>query len=484
MLSQEALLQVVDVGIALATEKNSGRLLTLILDTAMRLSNCDAGTLYLYRDNMLEFCLRKTISQQIDEGADGRHIALPPVPMEEGNVCAYAALYRKLVNIPDVYHEERFDFSGPKRYDALTGYHTRAMIVVPMENTRGELIGVLQLINAQNEKGAPVAFTEDDEFVLRALGAQAAVAITNMNYVQDIKLQLHSFAEAFATAVDARTPYNALHARNVTSYAELMVDYINKKHEQGECEEYFDEERKEQLILAAALHDIGKMAVPLSVMNKTTRLEKHISEIEKRAELILAYYEIDWLKGRMTKQEYTAQCTWLGKQLALVREVNETGFLTDAMCADVEKLAGYTYVREDGTKIPFLTEYEKDCLRIRKGTLTDEERAQMEQHVVLTGRILGKVHFSSAYAKTAAIAGSHHEFLDGSGYPSHKMAAELDLEMRILTIADIYDALTATDRPYKKPMSKEQAFAILREMAEAGKIDQRLVEWFYQAHKS
>ena len=301
MLTNKELREIVDIGIALTTEKNKNRLLEKILKKAMDVSNCDAGTLYLFTGDSLEFKIMKTLSQGVSKGENGEVIELPPVPLKEENVCAYAAIHKELINVEDVYHSERFDFSGPKRYDAMTGYRTQSMIVIPMEDSENELVGVLQLMNAQDKEGKVVSFNEDDEFVLRSMASQAAVSISNMKYMEAIKVQLHSFVSAFATAVDERTPYNGSHTRKVAVYAVILADYVNRMYAQGKCEEFFDDNRKEQLQLAAALHDIGKMIVPLSVMNKATRLDGGLDKIEERFKLLKAYYEIDFLKGKSSQ---------------------------------------------------------------------------------------------------------------------------------------------------------------------------------------
>ena len=414
----------------------------------------------------------------ISKGENGEVIDLPPVPLKEENVCAYAAIHKELINVEDVYHSEHFDFSGPKKYDAMTGYRTQSMIVIPMENLSNELVGVLQLMNAKDNEGNIVPFNQDDEFVLRSMASQAAVSISNMNYMEEIKIQLHSFVSAFATAVDERTPYNGTHTRKVAVYAVLLADYINRMYQEGKCEEYFDDNRKEQLQLAAALHDIGKMIVPLSVMNKATRLDGGIEKIEDRFKLLKAYYEIDYLKGKISKEVFEEKLQCLNNSLQFITEIDPVGFMPDEKIAKVVEIADCCYETEDGDKIPYLTSEEKECLCIRKGTLTEEERKVMESHALMTRKILDKVHFSKNYSKVKQFASTHHEWLNGTGYPEHLTAKDLEMESRILSVVDIFDALTSTDRPYKKPMPKEKAFSILHDMAiKEGKLEDRLVTW-------
>lgn len=482
MLTNKELREIVDIGIALTTEKNKNRLLEMILKKAMDISNCDAGTLYLFAGDSLEFKIMKTLSQGVSKGENGEVIDLPSVPLKEENVCAYAAIHKELINIEDVYHSERFDFSGPKRYDAMTGYRTQSMIVIPMEDSENELVGVLQLMNAKNKEGNVVQFTSDDEFVLRSMASQAAVSISNMKYTEEIKVQLHSFVSAFATAVDERTPYNGSHTRKVAVYAIILADYINRMYASGKCEEYFDDNRKEQLQLAAALHDIGKMVVPLTVMNKATRLDGGVEKIEERFKLLKAYYEIDSLKGKISPEEYQAKVQYLDESLLFIKEIDNAGFMPDEKIARVMEIAEKNYVTEDGDIIAYLTEEEKKCLCIRKGTLTNEEREIMESHALMTRKILDKVHFSKNYGNVKQFASTHHECLNGTGYPDHLTAEDLQLESRILAVVDVFDALTCTDRPYKKPMPKERAFAILHDMAvKEGKLEDRLVTWLEEA---
>ena len=481
-LTNADLKRIMNIGIDMSTEKDRNHLLASILETGMEITHCDASTLYLLEGNMLNFKIMKTISQHISRGGDGEEITdIPPVLLTESNVCTYTALHREIVNIPDVYDNTRFDFSGPRKYDALTGYHTQSMLVIPIENNEDELIGVLQLLNAQDADGTVIPFDHEYEIIIRSLSSLAAITMTNLKYVEEIKRQLHSFVEAMATAIDERTPYNGSHTRKVAEYAGLLADYINKQHDAGKCSEYFDDSRRERLILAALLHDIGKMIVPLSVMNRATRLDQDIEKVEERFRLLTAYYRIDYLEGRIREQEYTADISYLEESMEFIRKIDAMGFLDDENYQRVQEIAEHSYRSGDGEVIPYLTEREQECLSIRKGTLTAGDRKEMENHVVMTAKILSKVHFNKNYKEVPLWAASHHELLDGSGYPKHLTAEELGLETRILTVADVYDALTASDRPYKKPMPREKALGILHSMAEEGKVDLQLVEWLKEA---
>lgn len=474
--------EILEVGIQLTTEKDDNKLLCSIVEKGMQITNCDASTFYLYKDDMLHFRIMRTISQNICRGMDGEAITdIPPVPFKEENVCAYTAIHRKVVNIKDVYHSEEFDFSGPKRYDSMTGFRTQSMLVIPVENNNGELIGVLQMINAQDENGMVIPFDSQYEIIIRSLGSLAAIELTNIQYVQEIKAQLHSFVEAMATAIDERTPYNGSHTRNVAKYAIILAKKINEKARLGECDEFFDEERLEKLELAALLHDLGKMIIPKSVMNRATRMDRDMAALEDRIALLKCYYEIDCLKNRITEEEYKEKTVLLEDIIEFVHRIDNVGFLQQEDFDRVQEIATMYYEKEDGEKVYYITERERVCLSVRKGTLTDEDRAIMESHVVMTAKILSKVHFNKYYIDVPRWAAEHHEFLNGSGYPNHISGDQLDTETRILAIADIYDALTASDRPYKPPMPKAKACAILHSMVEEGKLEGRFVDWLEEA---
>lgn len=480
-LQYEDFEKIMDIGIRLSTERDRNRLLMTILDKGMEITNCDASTLYLYENDQLTFKYMKTISKGVSRGMGGESIDLPPVPMREENVCSYAAIHQEVVNIPDVYASSQFDFSGPRQYDNLTGYCTQSQLVVPLANNENELIGVLQLINAMDEKGEVVAFDEQYEIIIRALGSMAAIELTNLSYVEALKAQIYSFVEALTTALEERTPYNALHTRNVEKYASLLADYITQLHRDGKCEESFDPERKEQLMLAALIHDIGKMVVPLSIMNKATRLDRELEKVDDRFALLRALYEIDMLRGRITKEAYEEIRDELDSELAFIHEIDVIDYVDDEAYEHIKRLAEKKHVNEDGAVLSYLTEREASCLSIRSGTLTMQERKEMENHVVMTSKILEKVQFYKGFSMVPKWVGAHHEYLDGSGYPKHLKGDELDLETRLLTVVDIYDALAATDRPYKKPIPRKKAIEILKSMAEKGKVDLRLVEWLDEA---
>lgn len=473
--SIDALGKILDIGIALTAERNPDKLLDLIVDTAMSLTESDGGTLYIVENNSLKFRIVKTRSKGIDMGGNGNTPDFPVIPLNEEHICGYSAITGKSMNIADVYNCDEFDFSGPKRFDCLNDYHTQSMVTIPLLNKDGKSIGVLQLINAQTN-GKVREFTPEEERIIRALGSQTAIALENMEYVRELNEQMWSFTEALTEAIDKRTPYNASHTRKVAEYSGMLADYINKLHDRGEETEHFDEERRNQLVMAALLHDIGKLVIPKSVMNKATRLGDKFETVMSRLREIKLRAEIAFLKNRISESEFDIISEHVKECSEFIPDVNFAGYLSDEMTARLDVMFDYSY-NIDGEIIKFFTEEEKELLKIKRGTLSDSERKIMESHALMTEEILKKVHFNSSFANAGKWAAQHHECLNGKGYPYGLSAEDLCLEARILAVADICDALLATDRPYKKPLPKEKAFEILRSMAESGNIERRLVDY-------
>lgn len=464
--------------LALTSERDREALLSMILDTAMDLAGCDAGTLYLLEEDGLHFCRMVTRSLGIRQGGHDAPITLPPVPLEEKYVCAWAALHNKDINVKDVHTDTTFDFTGSLRYDAMTGYRTRSMLVVPMTNDKGELIGVTQLINALDENGVTIPFDPEKELLVSAISSQAAISITNMKYAEQITNLLDSLVGALSTAIDERSHYNANHTRNMVRVGENFLDWLDKTGNSWA----FDENKRRTFLMSVWLHDVGKLVVPLEVMDKASRLGARLGDVRETFRTAGLVDHIAMLEGELPGEEYESREKERADALAFIEHIDRTGFLPDEDLAMVEKLARQTYRDEHGEEHPLLTDEERVCLSVRKGTLTDEERSVMQSHVVVTGRILSQVTFPKMYAQVPVWAAMHHELLNGNGYPNHVKADEIPPEVRLLTILDVFEALTARDRPYKPPMPLEKALGILHIMAEKeGSIDPEILRMFEES---
>lgn len=299
----------------------------------------------------------------------------------------------------------------------------------------------------------------------------------------EMQKMLFSMADSMAEAIEGRTPYNANHTKNVAKRCMEMLDYINKMHREKRTEMHFSKKDKNQLYLAAMLHDIGKMDVPLEVMDKPTKLGAVEEKLRSRLEIIILKIKNDILSGYITKDDGEEKISDIEKFISNLGGYNCGRPLKEDEWAFVDKICGMVYVSSDGEEIPYLTEEEKNDLHIKAGTLSEEERKIMQSHVVYTDKILSHMHFGDDFSDVRAMASNHHEFLNEKGYPNGIGAEKLDVMTRILTIMDIYDSLIADDRPYKKAKPNDIAFKILDEEAEAGKIDSELLKiakeiWF------
>ena len=483
MMTQDAMKKVLQAGVMLSSERDLNRLLDKILASIMELANCDAGTLYLLDKEALRFKIMHTNSMGTHSGGDGRDPDLPPVPLRRENVCAYSFLEGRTVRVENVYDSEQYDFSGPIHYDAITGYHTQSMLVVPMRNREGEKLGVIQLINALDENGTIQAFPEDMILALESVASQAAVAIQNVRYMREIRELFQSFVRVMSTAVDERSPYNANHSRRMAQMCGHFLTFLNgRAGERGE-EIPFSPQRREELIMSVWLHDIGKVTTPLEVMDKPERLSELQKErIRHRLETIRLQGQIRRLSGEITQETYRDLEQETKSTGARLLQMSTAGYLPDESLDWLKGIRQRVYTDPEGRQQSWLTEDEYAMLSIPRGTLSQEERRIMESHVSVTDKLLSQIRFSGELSHVREWAASHHEHLNGGGYPRHLAGEAIPVEVRIITILDIFDALVADDRPYKPGMPVEKALSILDGMANReGKLDPELTALFAES---
>nr|MCR5830247.1 TIM barrel protein [Lachnospiraceae bacterium] len=467
--------RILEIGRELTIQKDYAKLLENIIGEAMEIANCDAGTLYIFNEDKLHFMIMRNNTMNVYQGGNGEPVNIPPVKMEEKYVCAYCALHNETINVDDVYTNERFDWKGPREYDKMTGYRTRSMLVIPLENHDGKVIGVLQLINALDINGDVCNFSENNEFITSSLASQAAISLSNMLMIKELKDLLNSFVESMVTAIDSRTPYNANHTMHVAEYCDRFCRYLQDLYIQNKAKYNLTNDDREELVMAAKLHDIGKMITPLNVMNKADRLSDLMPIMEMRFKLIEQILKTKLAKGDFDQNGYEEAKATLEDNIKFIKDVNVAGFLQDDVLERVNTLENFVYDNGD-EKVPLVTDEEISLLRIRKGTLSAEERHIMEQHVEYTEKILSAITFGDKYKNVKFFASAHHEYLDGSGYPKHLKAEDLPTQVRMLTIMDVFDSLSSSDRPYRKvQLSNERIFQILEAMVGEGKLDGELV---------
>jgi HD-GYP domain-containing protein (c-di-GMP phosphodiesterase class II) len=470
-----------NIGIALSKEKDAGKLQETILDAAMSITNCDAGMLYILEDDILDFEILVVKSKGVRVSAGAGVTELTPVPLSSRrNVCSRAAMDKTPINVADIYNNDEYDFSGAKFVDSEANYKSVSVLSVPMFDDHDDVIGVLQLVNAQDQKGSIIPFAGEYEPVIFSLASQAAICLTNRNYAVEVTGLLDSFVRVMSAAIDARSPYNANHTRNMARYAEEFIIWLNAN---SDISISFDETRTKQFLMSVWLHDVGKLVVPLEIMDKESRLGQKLHRVLDRFRLLEVHNENNYLRKNIGSHEYDRRADEISKARALTKTADTAGFITDEMLAEIRMLGEKAAYGPDG-KTVFLTEDELICLTVRKGTLTDEERRVIEGHVLMTRRMLREMNFPKHYREVPDWASAHHEYLNGKGYPNGLAGELIPMEVRILTILDVYDALTAEDRPYKPPMPAEKAFAILDNMAKDGQIDPDLLELFKKYKKS
>jgi len=492
------------IGLSLSAEKDTKKLLERIVIEARSLTNADAGTLYLLdkENQVLIFEIVQNDSMKVKMGGtSGVDVELPSVPLfingepNHANVSSKVALTGETINIRDIYGTENEQFPGPKEYDAISGYHTKSMLVMPLENHENEVIGVLQLLNAKHRRtGAVISFSEEYVDLVAALASQAAVALTNAQLIDNLNNLFYAFIRSIATAIDEKSPYTGGHINRVVQLSMMLAEKINADEIGPFKDFHFTEEELEELRLSAWMHDVGKVTTPENIVNKASKLETifdRVNLIETRFALIaservnahldaklklLKKKQVDLSKLGLADQSLSEDLKVLFQELKFIKDCNSASQpMTEERLTRLRGIGKKEYTFQN-VKLPYLTEDEIKNLSIRFGNLTDEERMIVENHANMTLRILKQLSFPLYLERVPEFAGGHHEKLDGSGYPLGLTEKELPLQTRILAIVDIFEALTARDRPYRKPMKLSEATKIIRFMKENHKIDPDLFD--------
>ena len=499
-----------DIGLALSKEKDMDVLLEMILLEAKRIANSDAGTLYMMTDEKsLKFEIMMTDSLNFHMGGtSGKDIPYYPVklylddgePNNHMNV-AYVGLYGETLNMPDAYEAKSFDFSGTKAFDQKTGYRSKSFLTVPLKNHEDEIIGVLQLINAQDPKsGKTITFSSKIQNLVEALSSQAAVAITNKKLIKDLEILFESFIKLIASAIDAKSPYTGGHCERVPVITMMLAEAVHNTTSGPFRDVTFTEQEMYELRIAAWLHDCGKVTTPEYVVDKGTKLETifdRIDYVALRFEIIKRDEELKHLKkkNRLTvdqklsatekksglaklRKSYNKRVQQLDDDLEFLRTTNIGGeFMSDDKKDQVKRIARYRW-KENGISKPLLDDNEVYNLMIARGTLTNEEREIINNHIVMTIEMLEKLPYPKHLRNIPEFAGGHHEKIDGTGYPKGLMKDDMSIQARMMAIADIFEALTARDRPYKKGKTLSQAMRILGFMKNDAHIDPDLFDIF------
>ncbi|MEO7251309.1 MAG: HD domain-containing phosphohydrolase [Arenimonas sp.] len=478
------------IGAALSSERDLGTLLERILEAARDFADADGGTLYRIKDDTLVFeVLRNDSLGYFMGGSHGTPIHFPPLALHgadgEGNhelVVAHCALTGRTVNIPNAYKADGYDFSGTRKFDMKTGYRSESFLTVPMKDHSGNVIGVLQLINAKRADGSVRPFSPADQQLVESLASQAAIALNNRQLVAQLETLFESLISLINTAIDEKSPYTGGHCERVPVLTMMLAEAAARMQSGPLADFTMSESDRYELKIAGLLHDCGKITTPVHVVDKATKLEALFDRIElvdARFEILRRDAQIALLKGEIDEAQYTARLQQIDIDRALVKRSNTGGeFMDDAQIAAIKQLATQHWQDQDGTRRPFLSDEEVENLSIRRGTLNAAEREIINHHIVMTIRMLEALPWPSHLTKVPEYAGGHHERMDGKGYPRGLKREQMSIPARVMGIADVFEALTACDRPYKSGKTLSESLRILGRMKEENHIDPDLFDVF------
>ncbi|OQY73787.1 MAG: phosphohydrolase [Rhodocyclaceae bacterium UTPRO2] len=496
-----------EIGAALSHERDIDKLLESILVAAKTITHADGGTLYRMTEDerSLRFEIMHNDSLKIAlGGTSGNPIPFPPLPLrtesgEENNsmVAAYAAIHQKTVNIDDAYEAEGFDFSGTRKFDARTGYRSQSFLTVPMKNHENAVIGVLQLINSIDPDNGKVApFSAADQRLAESLASQAAIALTNRQLIDQLEKLFESFIQLINVAIDEKSPYTGGHCERVPVLTMMLAEAVNETQEGPLAGFGMTDKDRYELKIAGLLHDCGKVTTPVHVVDKATKLQTlfdRIHLVDTRFEVLKRDAEIAVLKARLALREardtqadaaldenLSAQLQRLDADREFLRQANIGGeLMTPQDQARVSRIGtGYRWIDVDGKPANFLSDDELENLNIRAGTLTQKERETINYHIVATIKMLEQLPWPKHLKNVPEYAGGHHERMDGKGYPKGLTREQMSVQARVMGIADIFEALTARDRPYKPGKTLSESLKILGNFRLNGHIDPDLFDVF------
>jgi HD-GYP domain-containing protein (c-di-GMP phosphodiesterase class II) len=501
--------QLNEIGIALSSQRDVRELLNLILAKAREITRADAGSLYLIED----------------EGEGGRHLRFMltqndslvfpfkefALPMAEDSMAGYAALRGEVVNFADAYHippEMPFHFND--HYDRESGYRTKSLLTLPMRNAKGEVLGVLQLINAKNDPAARLRseadvaqhvrpFHERSVRLALSLASQAAVAYENRKLYNDIQTLFEGFVKAAVTAIEQRDPTTSGHSLRVAAYTQGLAEIVDQVATGPYSGSHFDHEQMKEIRYAALLHDFGKVGVREEVLVKAKKLYPLQMELVKqRFDYIRKEVEVGMVRRKLQmflerdrgdalseiarlSEDFDQRLARIQDYLQFILDANEPTLMEQGQFRKLGEIAHQFFEDSKGSELPYINADEMRLLSIPKGSLDASERQQIESHVVYTFNFLSQIPWTKELRGVPEIARAHHEKLNGTGYPYKLHGDQIPLPTKMMTICDIFDALTASDRPYKRAVPVERALSILDECVRANEIDSELFRLFRES---
>jgi HD-GYP domain-containing protein (c-di-GMP phosphodiesterase class II) len=505
------------VALALSAERDVNRLLELILTKCREVTTADAGSLYLVEEKepdpgkwetVSERVLRFVVAQNDSKSLD---LTTARLPLNRASIAGYVALTRTPLNLTDVYRlPADVEFSFSPKVDQALGYRCVSMLVIPMVDHTDEVIGVVQVINKKRSprirlenpetaEAEALPFGARDQEMVSSLASLAAVALNKALLLSRIERLMEGIVRASVTAIEQRDPATAGHSDRVARLTVGLAQVVDRVSAGPYQEVRFTREELKEIEYASILHDIGKVGVREHILVKAKKLfEPEMGVIRARFDFIKRTLQYDYTRRmidvltrlggeaarrplKQLEEELERRLSEVDQQFGLVERLNEPTVLKSEIDASLGRLAQHRYAYFDGSQRSFLTEYEISNLSIPKGSLNDEERLEIESHVTHSFRFLMQIPWTKELRRVPLIAYSHHERLDGTGYPRQIRDVDVPIQARMMTISDIFDALAASDRPYKRAVAPDHALDILRAEAQVGRVDGTLLDLFVEA---
>jgi HD-GYP domain-containing protein (c-di-GMP phosphodiesterase class II) len=489
--------------LAISAERDQKKSIELILFALKDVTNAEGGTFYTLSEGQLAFEVFVNTHLGITMGGStGTLITYAPLNLYDemgnpnhANIACHCALTGEVVNIDDAYQDHVFNFSGTKAFDKKTGYQTKSVLALPLKTFDNRVLGVIQLLNAKDEQQQTISFSAEDIEMARFLSTHAASTLSNYRLNQELQQLFVSMAEVLAYAIDNKSSYTGKHCHRVPAVAMMTLDAV-LKNDRGPLKHFrLNEEQIKEMELASLLHDCGKVTTPSHIMDKSTKMETifdRIHLLETRFEVLKRDVKINYLKEKIAilknksdkdirrlRKDRMRRLTMLAEDLEFLKEVNKG---LEKMQAEwiqrIKKISNYKWRNPQGEKINFLTVDEVENLSVIRGTLTEKERKVINDHIVVTQKMLGQMKFPSNLKNIPEIAGSHHERIDGQGHPRGLKGGEMSVQARILCLADAFEALTANDRPYKSGKTLQETLEILGKMVQDGHFDKDIFTIF------
>jgi len=496
----------IDISIRLTTEKEPQLLLDEILQVVMSIANSDAGSIYsITEDDQLKFetVINKSLNLYLGGGSD-RFVSFPNIDLyidgkpNQRAIVAHAVNSGKVINIPDVYAALPFDMSAAREMDARTGYRTQSMLTIPLKDHQDDILGVIQLINVKDNNNNIIPFSEELVTLIRSFASLGAIALTNSSLIKEMEELFSTFAETIAMAIDEKSPHTGGHCKRVPALTLMLADAVNAISKGPLASFSMSDSDRHQLDIAGWLHDCGKIATPDHIMEKATKLETifdRISFIDAKFEIISRDLKINYqeqiisamkngkpVEVQQLERLLDTELKQVALDRALLQRINVGGeFLDDKELAQIERIAKHYHLVINDIRTPLLNDDEVENLSIRRGTLTAGEHDVMKRHMDVTKNILDALPFPKHLSKVSEYALGHHEKLDGTGYPRGLTKEQMSVPARLMAITDIFEALSAVDRPYKKAKPVSECLFILGTMVEKNHLDPDIFAVFIES---